>query len=363
MTSKEVRTNPFVSIMPRFKGDEPEYIIRDFLRNRSYEIPNYTLLELLGDASKWIECEELKAIAREKYGLSDDVADSVVRMLKDKDLLVPADSEVFELEQERKRWHESGWGGAFDYYVCIRDYPYYDDNDPTSILERVAQRAERYDDLPSLYKEYEGVPQIELEDVGTPTFGSVANVLGESGAKTGRNGQNTAIDSETLSEVLFYTFGEIGRQSLDGVGEFLLKTSPSGGSRHPTEAYVISFDVDGIEKGVYHYSVKNHSLERLGETNGIAGALSQRQSSAESMPSFVVIFTSVLARDMWKYRDPRAYRIPNHDVGHVMETFRLVCNASELAVTFERRFDKQELAAQLGLDRLGEPILACASVE
>ncbi|USZ66719.1 SagB/ThcOx family dehydrogenase [Halorussus salilacus] len=358
MTASEVRTNPFISVMPHFEEDRSRYIIRDFHRNRSYEIPNYGLLGLLGEASEWIEREELKVLAEQKHELSKEAAESVVEMLESKNILASPDSEVFDLERERKQWEEFGWGVAFDYYVCIRDYPYYDDNDSESILERVVKRSERHGPPPALYKEYEDVPRVELGEVDDDeTLESIATVLAEDGRKPTRN--ESTVDAETLSEVLFYSFGETGRQTLEGVGEFLLKTSPSGGSRHPTEAYVAVLDVDGIERGVYHYSVKEHGLERIGTAKGVVESL---RRATGSTPSFVVVFTSVLARDMWKYRDPRAFRIPNHDVGHLMETFRLVCVATDLNVMFEQEFDKQQLAAELEIDRLTEPILVCASV-
>ncbi|MDF5808502.1 hypothetical protein P4123_14470 [Pseudomonas aeruginosa] len=44
---------------------------------------------------------------------------------------------------------------------------------------------------------------------------------------------------------------------------FVRKTSPSGGSLHPVEVYPIVLNVDGIERGIYHYSVRRHGLERL----------------------------------------------------------------------------------------------------
>lgn len=361
MTTNEVRTNPFISLMPHFGGDEPQYIVRDFYRNKSYELPNYDLLELLGEAEEWVEREKLKTLAEREYGLSAEAAESVVGMLENRNLLESSDSEVFDLERERERWQEFGWGVAFDYYVCIRDYPYYDDNDPESILERVSERVEHNESLPALYKEYEDVPRVELDDVNEQqTIGSIATVLTENRQNPSRDEQGVAVSAETLSEVLFYSFGETGRQTLEGVGEFLLKTSPSGGSRHPTEAYVATLDVDGVERGLYHYSVEDHDLERIGTPDGVLKSIGD---ATENSASFIVIFTSVLARDMWKYRDSRAFRIPNHDVGHVMETFRLVCSASDLEVAFEREFDKQQLATQLGVDRLAEPILACASVK
>src|SRR5699024_11945935 len=49
--------------------------------------------------------------------------------------------------------------------------------------------------------------------------------------------------------------------------EYLLKTSPSGGIKHPSECYMITTDslkMDQLNKNtVYHYSVSSHSLMEM----------------------------------------------------------------------------------------------------
>jgi len=42
-----------------------------------------------------------------------------------------------------------------------------------------------------------------------------------------------------------------------------VKTSPSGGSRHPIEVYPVVLAVAGIEPGIYHDSVASNSLVLL----------------------------------------------------------------------------------------------------
>lgn len=353
----ERKTNPFTGVVPRFDGDDPRFVVRDVRRNADYEIPNWTLLELLAEAADGVERDELREVAVERHGLPADLAASVVEMLEERGLLVPADADAVELEAERERWREAGWEEAFDFYTCIRDYPYHEDNDRESILARVADRAERNEPVPPVYKRYEDAPRTELPEVDeSEPMASAKSVLTASEPTRSADG---TVDAELLSKLLFYAFGETGSQTIDGVGEFPLKTSPSGGGRHPTEAYVAAFDVDGIEQGLYHYSVGCHDLERVAAASDAAEAL---ESDRIEDAAFAVVLTSVVARQMWKYRDPRAFRVPHHDAGHLMETVRLLCRANDLPVAFGHELDRAALAERLRIDRLEEPILWYGSV-
>lgn len=353
----ERRPNPFASVAPRLGDDDPRFVVRDVRRNTDYEIPNWTLLELLADAAAGVDRDELRDEAVETYGLPADLAESVVEMLEEKGLLLPTDAETVELERELRRWRDAGWGDAFEFYTCIRDYPYHEDNEPNSILDRVADRAEQNEEVPPVYKRYDDAPRTELPEVDeSEAMASARSVLA---ASEPISDADATVDDELLSKLLFYAFGETGSQTLDGIGEFPLKTSPSGGGRHPTEAYVATFDVDGVERGLFHYSVENHGLERVATASAASEALGTPRSDDAA---FAVILTSVVARQMWKYRDPRAFRIPHHDAGHLMETMRLLGRANDLPVTFEHKLDRAVLADHLRIDRLQEPILWCGLV-
>lgn len=355
--TEERRTNPFVSVTPLLTDDDPRFVVRDVRRNTDYEIPNRTLLELLAEATDGVERIELRNAATETYGLSEELAESVVEMLEEKGLLVPTNGETNELESEREQWHDADWGDAFDFYTCIRDYPYHEDNDPESVMERVAERVERNEEVPPVYKRYEDAPRTELPEVDeSEPMASMKTVLA---ASEPIPDADRPIDVELLSKLLYYVFGETGSQSLEGVGEFPLKTSPSAGGRHPTEAYVATFDVDGVEEGLFHYSVENHDLERVATGNAAFEAL---ESPRIDDAAFAVVLTSVVARHMWKYRDPCTFRLPHHDAGHLMETLRLLGRANAQPVTFDHKLDRTTLAEHLQIDRLEEPVLWCGFV-
>jgi hypothetical protein len=46
-----------------------------------------------------------------------------------------------------------------------------------------------------------------------------------------------------------------------GPDRWALRCNPSSGNLHPTEAYVVSSNVPGLNDGLYHYSARDHILE------------------------------------------------------------------------------------------------------
>src|SRR5262249_24654762 len=46
-------------------------------------------------------------------------------------------------------------------------------------------------------------------------------------------------------------------------GRVMLRSSPSGGARHPTEAYLLVREIAGVAPGAYYYAPAEHTLVRL----------------------------------------------------------------------------------------------------
>lgn len=62
---------------------------------------------------------------------------------------------------------------------------------------------------------------------------------------------------------MYLACGEHGKINAEPWGELLVKTYYSAGNRHPIEVYPVVAAVKGVEPGLYHYNVKDHSLELL----------------------------------------------------------------------------------------------------
>lgn len=136
-----------------------------------------------------------------------------------------------------------------------------------------------------------------------------------------------------LANILYYSNGETAKALDMGIGEAIFKTVPTPGGRAASELYLVSFYVDRIPKGIYHYSIQDHSLEliRFGdyreEFYNITGGQDQVKST-----SAVLVLTERIDRIVWKYQDSSAYRSALLEAGAVMQNIYLVSTLCNLGV-------------------------------
>jgi SagB-type dehydrogenase family enzyme len=121
-----------------------------------------------------------------------------------------------------------------------------------------------------------------------------------------------------LSYLLWASTGGLRQE-----GEILFRTASSAGALYPIETYVVVNRVEGVEAGVYHYSVRRHGLEtvRLGEYGAAAGHGALGQMMCAELGA-VFIWTAIFERSKWKY-DQRAYRYVYLDAGHIAQNLAL----------------------------------------
>ena len=81
-----------------------------------------------------------------------------------------------------------------------------------------------------------------------------------------------------LAAVVGGTFGRTGSHDGGFFGSLLTKTSPSAGSLHPIECYVLAWNVRGLDPGLYHYDVAPTSF------GGCAGRLPRRGRARRLRP-------------------------------------------------------------------------------
>ena len=142
-----------------------------------------------------------------------------------------------------------------------------------------------------------------------------------------------------------------------------MKTSPSGGARNPIEAYVLAWNVEGLQAGAYHYDSDTSELVDLGRkvsANDIPGLLAHQSYFAGA--GAAVVMCPVFARSMWKYGHSRAYRMVLIDAGHLGQTFCLVATALGLAPFTTMAFSESALEELLGLDGVRECPIYVAGV-
>jgi len=127
-----------------------------------------------------------------------------------------------------------------------------------------------------------------------------------------------------------------------GIG-WALRCNPSSGNLHPTEAYMITPGLPGIEPGVYHYLSRDHVLEQRMATH-------EEWSSAFRGNGILVALSSIYWREAWKY-GMRAYRYCQHDCGHAIAALAYAAAALGWQAQVIDGAADDDIARLAGLDR------------
>jgi SagB-type dehydrogenase family enzyme len=170
--------------------------------------------------------------------------------------------------------------------------------------------------------------------------------------KSIRQFSSEPLSLDHLSYLLWSTSG-IHRIEMD----YEFRTVPSAGALYPIESYVMPNNVSDIQKGIYHYSIKDHYLEtiKLGEfaTEMAEAALGQvmvRDAQA------VFIWTAVLERSKWKYKQ-RAYRYIYLDCGRMGQNLALAAVSLGLGSCQIGALFDEEVNGLLDLDEQSETVV------
>jgi len=140
------------------------------------------------------------------------------------------------------------------------------------------------------------------------------------------------------------------------------RTAPSAGALYPIETYVVVNRVAGVGKGLYHYSVRGHLLEKLREGDlsvDVAGAALDQELCYRA--AVVFVFSAVFERSKWKYSQ-RAYRYVYLDAGHIGENLYLAATAEGLGACGIGALYDNELNRILGVDGVEESAIYMAAV-
>jgi len=214
---------------------------------------------------------------------------------------------------------------------------------------------------PAQLKRYPHARQIPLPVPAVGLHGEFERVLLR--RRTHRRFAAGRISLEQVSGILGLTWGIKGYLQWPGLGRLLLKTSPSGGARHPLEVYVFSLRVAGLSRGVYHYRADGNALEllRSGASEDHLVKLCAGQDWIRHC-SALFVMTAILPRVMWRYRFSRAYRVVLLEAGHFCQTFCLVATWLGLAPFCTAALVDTELEEVLGLDGASETVLYAAGI-
>jgi len=181
--------------------------------------------------------------------------------------------------------------------------------------------------------------------------------------RTWRSLSGDSIALGDLGTLLGLTFGVQQRGRVLGQGDVVFKTSPSGGARHPIEAYVIANRVGALAPAVYHYDAARHVLVRVGAAIGSKRLIELLANQFYfGNCSAAVVMTACVGRTMWRYPFARAYRSVLIEAGHLGQTFCVLATHLGLAPFTTIAFRDSDLEEHLAVDGRTETALYVVGV-
>ncbi len=312
------------------------------------------LVAVLNFFDRWRKSKEIKLLLG---SYSANSVRSTVRQLMDHTLLIEKGSAQAKREEGMAAWNAWEVEARFFHFATKHAFRL---GAPLPDEIEFARTLLRKGPQPELVKGYRSSKHIPLPSPA-PLNSEFPRVL--LGRRTLRQFGRGRLSLEQLSVLLWLTWGVTGRLRWPGLGKLLLKTSPSGGARHPIEVYCWALRVADLPNGVYHYQGDGHYLERL--RNGAQATrvveLCARQEWVHDCAALFVM-TGVFTRVMWRYGFSRAYRTVLLEAGHFCQTFCLTGAWLGLAPFCTAALVDPEIEADLQLDGANESVLYAAGV-
>lgn len=272
--------------------------------------------------------------------------ENMLTSLISKNIIISSDTheDFLSLFDKFFNWVEAGWGDAAHYHFFTWDTSSLDYSKEEHAIDR--NRMVEYQSLQldkMHYKKYDtalkNIPlpllnfSFPMDQMQSYTFG------------------------ERIKLLLSLTFGKTGEKPCHWSEiPFITRTSPSGGSRDPTEGYFLSYSLDDIESGFYHIQTDPISLCLISTDNQCL--LNQISEDADFQIFGAIILTSVFERNMYRYQEPRTFRTIHMDVGHILATIEMLAKECFIKTDIHLNFNENAILQQIGTTMLEEGVLA-----
>jgi SagB-type dehydrogenase family enzyme len=340
------RPNSLIALL-----DEDKFIIENYLSNRRVET-SPLVASLLQGMDEYQPIHDLLQ-KLSKIPRSEEIAHQLIA----NDLLV-IEGTALDIKDRliALSWK---WKQDIRYYHYSSQYVRYegDVRKLKSVLSKLAREVPQ----PSPFKDYKR-SGIKLDSTYSQKAAASDFWQVLLNRRTKRDFLRKKISFHDFSTLILWTWGKTHTIKSD-IGQSILRTSPSGGARHPIEVYPVVLRVQGLDPGIYHYSVRHHEVECL-KKGTFEDLVLQSCSNQKWVRDAAAVFfmTAVLERTMWKYTHSHAYRVILLDAGHIGQTFHLVCTKLGLAPFTTAATNDRAIENALGIDGVTEiPVYTVAA--
>jgi SagB-type dehydrogenase family enzyme len=329
------------------------WAIEDFSNKTLYAIPFIAVLTIVA-CTRPITKSSLQEFLLSKIQLTNEQLENTLQNLISKNIIHLTNHQKHQdsLVNNFLNWKKGGWGDAANYHFFTWDISFLDytkegqgyDIDRKKMIENqnVKPDTERY-------KQYnKNQNNIVLPSLNTSIpFPDTSNL----------------VITEKIKCMLSCAFAKKGEKPCYWTDTPLIKrTSPSGGGRHPTEGYFISFGLQDITKGLYHIQTEPAAICLISSNNQKFLDKIIEKNDLDLPLCGAIILTSVFERNMYRYREPRTFRTIHMDIGHILATIEMFGNEFGIKTRIHLNFDEDLISEQIDASKLEEGFMAIVTL-
>ncbi len=186
---------------------------------------------------------------------------------------------------------------------------------------------------PYPFRRYVGSPLIMLDRKGA--MAAMANEARSTPSQ---------LNMQSISSLFFNSLA-LSAWKRSGGSTWSLRVNPSSGNLHPTEGYLISGGIEGLEgsPGVFHYAPEEHALE-------LRGRLPAKGWNELDLPAgtLLIALSTIHWRESWKYGE-RAFRYSMTDVGHALAALGIAASCLGWQAALMDNVGTEDLVRMLGI--------------
>ncbi|MDO8647348.1 MAG: SagB/ThcOx family dehydrogenase [Candidatus Diapherotrites archaeon] len=207
--------------------------------------------------------------------------------------------------------------------------------------------------LKIFYKEYPRFKSLQLQTNSGKTSLDLLLLKRESARKFSKK----PISFKAISDIIYWSCAE--KPKLKNTS-FPRRMYPSGGGRYPIEAYLLAFNIEGLNKGIYHYNVKENRLELLLEEDTSKETNKIMFNQLEN-PAGVIVLSPTMSRIEVKY-GTIALMIALLETGHIGQNICLKATEQGIGSCAITGFERNAMACLLDLDAEEEIPVYCIAL-
>jgi len=202
---------------------------------------------------------------------------------------------------------------------------------------------------PPQYKVYPDANKIELPK---PEYKGMTVEEAIKKRRSIRNYSTKPISKAQLSQLLFAAQGVTGK--MHGKA---LRTAPSAGALYPFEIYIIVNNIEDLPRGLYHYSVLDHSLEPV-KSGDFRRQITDAGLNQEMLGNAGVTFvlSAIFDRVRYKYGE-RGYRYVYMEAGHISQNIYLQAVSLGLGSVCVGAFSDEKVNKLIDVDGVKEAVI------